>query len=142
MSGALQGVLVRPDGTAQPTVGVLVLGGSSGRVDAPSARLLAQEGALGLRWFAGEGQAPGICEIPLEGFIAAIDRLHAEGTQRIAASGMNQPETLQQVILPPDTPVASHGVEPAAGAHLVMGLIGAYRDDPNAQTGFVAQSMR
>jgi len=92
LSGALQGTLVHPDEFSQPTVGVLVLAGSSGRVDVERARLLAREGALSLalRWFAGPGQAPGVCEVPLEGFIAAINRLHAAGAQRIGMVGVSK----------------------------------------------------
>lgn len=69
---------------AVPTAGaarcaVLVLAGSSGRVEVERVRLLAARGAaaLSLRWFGGTGQAPGICEIPLETFNPALDRLAA-----------------------------------------------------------------
>jgi hypothetical protein len=55
--------------------------------------------------------------------------------QRIAATEMNQPRVLAPVILPPHTPMASPGVEPTAGAYLVMLLIGAYRDDPTSANG-------
>lgn len=55
--------------------------------------------------------------------------------QRIAATKMNQPRVLAPVILPPHTPMASPGVEPTAGAYLVMFLIGAYRDDPTSSNG-------
>ena len=58
-------------------IGVAVLAGSSGRVDVERARLLARHGALALalRWLGGEGQPPGICEVPLETFGAAVDWL-------------------------------------------------------------------
>jgi hypothetical protein len=57
--------------------GVLVLAGSSGRVDAGRARLLSEHGALALalRWFGGPGQQPGPFAVPLESFEAALDRL-------------------------------------------------------------------
>ncbi|GAB2744931.1 hypothetical protein GCM10010442_75960 [Kitasatospora kifunensis] len=47
-------------------VGVLVLAGSSGRIETDRCRLLARTGmaALSIRWFGGEGQPAGICEIP------------------------------------------------------------------------------
>ena len=45
LNGALQGVVVGPDGAA---CGVLVLAGSSGRVDVQRARLLASQGVLAL----------------------------------------------------------------------------------------------
>lgn len=68
-------VLVEPD---RPSgTGVLVLAGSSGRVDEQRARLLAREGALvmSIRWFGGAGQRPGPFEVPLETFVSALDRL-------------------------------------------------------------------
>lgn len=60
---------------------MLVLGGSSGRIDEGRVLLLAQAGAvaLGLRWFGGEGQSPGICEVPLETFVPALDLLETYG---------------------------------------------------------------
>ncbi|WP_139721008.1 acyl-CoA thioester hydrolase/BAAT C-terminal domain-containing protein [Serinicoccus chungangensis] len=66
---------VRPTGT-----GVLVLAGSSGRVDTDRARLLAAHGAhaLPLQWFGGPGQPPGPGEIPLETFTSALDHLAKE----------------------------------------------------------------
>jgi uncharacterized protein len=67
--------LFRP---AKPTgTGVLVLAGSSGRVDANRAELLSGYGALALafRWFGGTGQRPGPFEVPIELFISALDDL-------------------------------------------------------------------
>jgi hypothetical protein len=92
LSGALQGTLVYPSEQPRPAVGVLVLAGSSGRVDVQRARLLADAGAiaLALRWFGGQGQALGICEIPLERFIAAIDRLRAVGAEGIGIVGVSK----------------------------------------------------
>jgi uncharacterized protein len=59
LNGELQGSLlisVRENG-----VGVLVMAGSSGRVDVPRAQLFAAEGcaALALHWFGGTDQVPG-----------------------------------------------------------------------------------
>ena len=61
-----------PNGT-----GVLLLAGSSGRVEIGRARLLAAEGARvrTMRWFGGEGQRPAPHEVPLELFIEQITLL-------------------------------------------------------------------
>lgn len=62
LTGKVQGTLLRPD---RPNEwGILVLGGSSGRVDVERASLFASLGArsLALQWFGGDGQAPGILE--------------------------------------------------------------------------------
>jgi hypothetical protein len=74
-------------------VGILVLLGSSGRMDVERAQLLAEHGAhaMALRWFGGEGQAPGVCEIPLEVFVRALDRLESEeGVDRLAIIGLSK----------------------------------------------------
>jgi uncharacterized protein len=69
-----------------------VLGGSSGAIDAGRAGLFAARGARAIaqRWFGGPGQSPGICEIPLETFARAADRLVAEGCDRIAFVGTSK----------------------------------------------------
>jgi uncharacterized protein len=90
LSGELQGCLVKPEmpnGWA-----VVVLAGSSGRTDVARARLFAEAGfiALALRWFGGEGQTPGICEIPLEIFFSATSRLLQEGAERLAYIGTSK----------------------------------------------------
>ncbi|MEJ6554831.1 alpha/beta fold hydrolase [Microbacterium esteraromaticum] len=61
-----------PSGT-----GVLLLAGSSGRVEIGRAQLLAAEGARvrAMRWFGGEGQRPAPHEVPLELFVEQIARL-------------------------------------------------------------------
>ena len=89
--GPVQGTAVRPADAPSPT-GVLVLAGSSGRVDIERARLLARHGALALalQWFGGPGQCPGICEIPLETFTTAIDWLVEQGSQRIGIVGLSK----------------------------------------------------
>jgi hypothetical protein len=60
LSGDVQGTLLMPE--AANDLGVIVLAGSSGRVDVTRARLFAAQNAvtLALRWFGGEGQVPGI----------------------------------------------------------------------------------
>ncbi|MGY0232031.1 acyl-CoA thioester hydrolase/BAAT C-terminal domain-containing protein [Longispora urticae] len=85
-----EGVLVEPVGGSP--AGVLVLAGSSGRVDSERCRVLAREGltALSIRWFGGGGQPPGICELPLETFVAAVDLLRARGAERIGALGVSK----------------------------------------------------
>jgi uncharacterized protein len=61
-------------------------------VDVARARLFAELGAtaIALRWFGGDGQPPGICEVPLESFCPATDRLIAEGCDRIAYVGTSK----------------------------------------------------
>lgn len=90
LTGDLQGTLLKP--AASGGLGVVVLGGSSGRVDVGRATLFAAKGAtsLAMRWFGGEGQVPGICEVPIESFRRATDRLVAEGCSRIAYVGTSK----------------------------------------------------
>ncbi|MGW4378792.1 acyl-CoA thioester hydrolase/BAAT C-terminal domain-containing protein [Kitasatospora sp. NPDC004531] len=85
-----EGLLCTPedgDGAA-----VLVLAGSSGRVERERARMLARAGltTLAIRWFGGPGQPPGICEVPLETFTAAVDLLRHEGARRIGVLGSSK----------------------------------------------------
>ena len=89
LSGGVAGTLLR---CADATTGVVVLSGSSGRVDVARARLFAREGAsaLALQWFGGEGQIPGICEIPLETFFAATGCLIGLGCRRIVYVGTSK----------------------------------------------------
>ena len=89
LSGNVNGKLFRCDAT---TTGVVVLGGSSGRIDISRAKILANEGvsALALQWFGGEGQVPGICEIPLETFFAANDYLVEQGCRHIVYVGTSK----------------------------------------------------
>jgi len=88
-------VLTEPDGLlAIPGrrcgTGVLVIAGSSGRIDTERVRLLARHGAvaLSIRWFGGDGQQPGPCEVPLETFGAALDLL-APHCDRLAVVGLS-----------------------------------------------------
>jgi hypothetical protein len=90
LSRDLQGPILKP---AEPTGwGVVVLAGSSGRVDVARARLFAGLGAvcIALRYFGGERQPPGICEVPLEVFTRATDRLIEEGCERVAYVGTSK----------------------------------------------------
>ncbi|MBY3171629.1 acyl-CoA thioester hydrolase/BAAT C-terminal domain-containing protein [Rhizobium laguerreae] len=72
--------------------GVIVLSGSSGRVDVDRAALFARAGASALapRWFGAAGQSPGICEIPLETFFSSIDYLISRGCQRTIFVGTSK----------------------------------------------------
>lgn len=90
LEGEVQGVLLTP--AAPSGLGVLVLGGSSGKIDVPRAALFASRGAhaIALQWFAGKDQIPGVCEVPLESFTPAIDRLQALGCTRIAIIGTSK----------------------------------------------------
>ncbi|MGC9543172.1 acyl-CoA thioester hydrolase/BAAT C-terminal domain-containing protein [Streptomyces sp. UG1] len=85
-----EAVLLEP--VAGGGTGVVVLAGSSGRVDRQRARLLAEQGllALAVRWFGGPGQPEGICEVPLETFVAAVDLLRARGAGRIGILGVSK----------------------------------------------------
>lgn len=85
-----EGVLVTPTGGSD--IGVLVLGGSSGRIEHERTRILARQGmtALSIRWFGGPGQPPGICEIPLETFTEAIGLLQTHGARRIGILGVSK----------------------------------------------------
>jgi len=90
LSGEVQGVLLRPKRASG--LGVLVLSGSSGRVEVDRARLFAERGAVALaqRWWGGPGQAPGINRIPIEVFLAGVDRLKAEGCERVVVLGTSR----------------------------------------------------
>lgn len=81
-----------PDDDADGSgTGVLVLAGSSGRVEEERVRLLARHGvtAMSIQWFGGPGQPPGICEVPLETFSTALDTL-AWRCDRLAVIGTSK----------------------------------------------------
>jgi uncharacterized protein len=60
--------------------GVLVMAGSSGRIDVGRADVLARAGAtaVALRWFGGSGQPEVPCEVRLETFVEVLDLLAPE----------------------------------------------------------------
>ncbi|GAA2740834.1 acyl-CoA thioester hydrolase/BAAT C-terminal domain-containing protein [Terrabacter aerolatus] len=85
------GVLVEPAHGGNGT-GVLVLSGSSGRVERDRARLLARAGvsaALTYRWFGGDGRPAAIWEYPLEAFAPAVASL-AERCDRVVLLGVSK----------------------------------------------------
>jgi hypothetical protein len=77
-TAAPQGVRFVPD--VRSGDGVLVLAGSSGRIDADRAARFAEIGfvAESIRWFGGPGQHSGPWEIPLDTFADRIDGLRAD----------------------------------------------------------------
>lgn len=90
LTGELQGSLLIP--RAPTGIGVAALGGSSGRVDVRRAGLFAAKGltSVAVRYFGGDGQPPGLCEIDLQTFALAVDRLVAEGCRQIAIVGTSK----------------------------------------------------
>ncbi|QBI22108.1 acyl-CoA thioesterase [Egibacter rhizosphaerae] len=66
--------MVHPVRERASGTGVVVMAGSSGRVDVERARLFAHHGAVSLAvgYFGGPGEPPGLCEVPLELFTAAV----------------------------------------------------------------------
>lgn len=85
------GFLAEPAaGPAGP--GVLVLSGSSGRIERERCRLFARSGvtAVSIRWFGGPGQPPGICEVPLETLVAATGLLRERGCARVSILGSSK----------------------------------------------------
>lgn len=79
LPAASEPFVATPDGGGNGT-GVLVLSGSSGRVERERAQVLASAGvtALTYRWFGGPDGPEGICEYPLESFSWAVERLAAQ----------------------------------------------------------------
>ncbi|OBQ63701.1 acyl-CoA thioesterase [Mesorhizobium loti] len=125
LSGGVAGALLR---CAEATTGVVVLSGSSGRVDVARARLFANQGvsALALQWFGGEGQVPGICEIPLETFFAATDCLVGLGCRRIVYVGTSKGAEAALLAAVHDPRI--DGVAAISPTSVVWGNIGPGRD--------------
>ncbi|WP_262060100.1 acyl-CoA thioester hydrolase/BAAT C-terminal domain-containing protein [Streptomyces sp. STR69] len=74
------------------SAGVLVLSGSSGRIERERCRLFARAGvtAATVRWFGGPGQPPGICELPLETLVEATVLLRERGAERVSILGLSK----------------------------------------------------
>lgn len=105
--------------------GALVLAGSSGRVDEPRARLLADHGVLAesLRWFGGPGQHEGPWEIALELFVERVRALRAEcdrvvvlgtsfGAEAALLTGALAPDLVDAVVALAPSDVVWAGVRP------------------------------
>lgn len=75
---APEGVLVAP-GSGEPRGAVLVLSGSSGRLQTDRCQVLADHGlvALSFRWFGEAPQPATLREVPVESFAPHLDRLAA-----------------------------------------------------------------
>lgn len=91
----VDGICVRPTGEGDVTgTGVLVLSGSSGRIETERATVLAGVGATALtyRWFGAPGQPHGIWELPLESFDWAVDRLASQCDRVVLVGGSKSAE--------------------------------------------------
>ena len=91
LPGTPTSMLVGP-AQARGRPGVVVLSGSSGRIDRTRARILADAGAVAVAvgYFGGPGQPPGICEVPLETITAAVDALADLGCSPIGLVGTSK----------------------------------------------------
>ena len=121
------GVLVSPADGGNGT-GVLVLSGSSGRVEHERARLLAGAGvtaALTYRWFGGEGQPAGIWEYPLEAFAPAVASL-GERCDRVVLMGVSK--TAEAFLAYAADDPAVDAVVALAPSHVVWANVGAGPD--------------
>ena len=85
-----EGLLVSPARDDTGT-GVLVLSGSSGRIERERARVLGRAGATALtyRWFGEDGQPAAIHELPLESFDWAVDSLAGQ-CDRVVLMGVSK----------------------------------------------------
>lgn len=83
------GLLVEPGG--EPRCAVLVLSGSSGRLEVDRARRLAAYGAAAaaVTYFGGPGQPPGLCEVALETFTPVLDLL-AQRSEHLVVWGASK----------------------------------------------------
>jgi hypothetical protein len=54
--------------------------------------------AMSVRWFGGPGQSPGICEVPLETFIAATELLRERGARRVNILGVSKGTEAAQLV--------------------------------------------
>ncbi|WP_028655207.1 acyl-CoA thioester hydrolase/BAAT C-terminal domain-containing protein [Nocardioides sp. J54] len=150
-----------PTGTA-----VLVLAGSSGRVDSSRAELLARHGVVAesVRWFGGPGQNEGPWDVPLELFLdrvtglsAIADRVVVLGTsfgaEAALLTGAHSPVVGAVVAFAP-TDVVWAGIRPdgSVTSHWTLGgsalpYVGFAEDwepdtDPPAYVGLYEQSRR
>ncbi|MEV1003727.1 acyl-CoA thioester hydrolase/BAAT C-terminal domain-containing protein [Nonomuraea sp. NPDC050202] len=91
LTGPWEGFLAEP-AAGSGHAGVLVLSGSSGRIERERCQLFARAGvtAVSVRWFGGAGQPPGICEVPLETFVAATGLVRERGATRVSILGLSK----------------------------------------------------
>ncbi|HEX4224171.1 MAG TPA: acyl-CoA thioester hydrolase/BAAT C-terminal domain-containing protein [Pseudonocardiaceae bacterium] len=122
MTESPDGVLIIPD--ESPRAAMLVLSGSSGRIATERVRLLAAHGiaAFAPRWFAGPGQPPGICELPLESFTPMLDRL-AELSPRLGIIGLSKGAEAALLLAARDSRI--NVVVGLAPTHVVWANVGA-----------------
>lgn len=99
--------------------GVLVLGGSSGRLDTHAAELFARAGAtvVAQNWFGQLGLPEQICEVPLELFMEGIDVLASNGCSRIAVLGRSRgAEAALLLAVNDDRPCVVFAISPSSVA--------------------------
>ena len=122
-----EGALARPEAGTATGVGVLVLAGSSGRIETQRVRLLAAAGAVAssVRWFGGAGQPPGICEVPLETFAARSTGSRRSATGSPSSGPRRAPRRLCSS---PRTTGAVAVVAAFAPTHVVWANVGAGTD--------------
>ena len=127
--GQAEGFLAHPSGP--PRGAVLVLAGSSGRIEAERCRLFAECGfvALSIRWFGGEGQPPGICEIALETFVTALETL-AGYSHNLGIVGVSKGAEAALLVAARDARVGT--VVALAPTDVVWANLGAGRDGAEA----------
>ena len=117
-----EGVLVSPSSAGGRT-GVLVLSGSSGRVERERATLLGRAGATALtyRWFGDDGQPSGIFEFPLESFDWAVESLAAQ-CDRVVLMGASK--TAEAFLLYAADDPRVDAVVAISPSHVVWGNVG------------------
>lgn len=118
-----EGVLVEPERGGNGT-GVLVLSGSSGRVEVERARVLAAAGvsaALTYRWFGGPGRPAGIWEHPLEAFAPAVAALSAQ-CERVVLLGASK--SAEGLLAYAEDDPAVDAVVALAPSHVVWANVG------------------
>ncbi|WP_200958519.1 acyl-CoA thioester hydrolase/BAAT C-terminal domain-containing protein [Terrabacter sp. Root181] len=122
-----EGVLVEAADGGNGT-GVLVLSGSSGRVELDRARVLAGAGvsaALTYRWFGGDGRPAAIWEYPLEAFAPAVATLVARCDRVVLVGASKTAEAF--LAYAADDP-AVDAVVALAPSHVVWANVGAGPD--------------
>lgn len=90
--GEVPGSILVGPAQARGRPGVVVLSGSSGRIERNRARLLADAGAVAVAvgYFGGPAQPLGICEVPLETITTAVDALLDLGCSPIGLVGASK----------------------------------------------------